>query len=240
MVDISIIITAHREGVIAGTTARSACQAIERARAEAGLSAEVILVFDNASRDTVDVLEHGFAGFEDATVRRLDVSVGDPGQARNEGIAAATGTASTFLDSDDLWSSNWLVAAHALNQKRPDAVLHSACNVVFGQRRTLWWHVDSEGPLFDERYLAWGNYWDAMSFARTEIYREHLFAPNDLKLGFGHEDWHWAALTYANGIAHKPVPDTLHFKRSRAGSQMSLVDAAGAVVRPLHLKGEPG
>ncbi len=239
MTDISVIITAHREGVLAGTTARSARRAIERARAEANLTSEVVLVFDNASDETRDILLHAFAGFDEAVVRPIETSLGDPGQARNAGVDAAEGTTATFLDSDDLWSSNWLTAAFAFCEARPDAILQSQCNVVFGTRETLWWHVDSEGPLFDPNYLAWGNYWDAMSFARTDIYRRFRFEPNDLKLGYGHEDWHWAVMTHEAGVPHKPVPETIHFKRARNGSQMSLVDSAGAVVRPLKFKGLP-
>lgn len=236
MPDISVIVTAHREGVLVGPTALSACRAIERARSERGLSIEVVLVFDNASRDTREVLENGFARLEDTPVRLIDVSLGDPGLARNAGIEIAAGTTATFLDGDDLWSSNWLVAAYALSEVRPDAVLHSACNVTFGQYRNLWWHIDSEGPLFDRRYLGWANYWDAMSFAHRDTYRRFPFVRNELSLGFGHEDWHWGVVTYEAGIAHKPVPETIHFKRRRAGSQMSLVERANAVVRPTSFK----
>jgi hypothetical protein len=67
-----------------------------------------------------------------------------------------------------------------------------------------------------------------MSFARNELYRRYPFKANDLQLGFGHEDWHWSALTLAAGIPHKPVPGTMHFKRARGGSQMSRVDASAA------------
>lgn len=161
MTDISIIITAHREGLISGLTARSASEAIAVAR----------------------------------------------------------------KDADDLWSANWLSEAWKLACARPDAVLHSHCNIVFGQERNIWWHIDSEGPLFDIDYLGWANYWDAMSFAATEIYRNAPFRANDLKRSFGHEDWHWNVHTIKAGTAHEPVPQTLHFKRRRAGLQVARNDA---------------
>lgn len=240
MPDVTVVLTAHREGVLAGATARSACAAIEHAQSSRGLSVEVIAVLDRPTRDTRLVLEHGLSGLQNVPVRILEVETGDPGQSRNIGIAEAAGTCSTFLDGDDLWSRNWLSAAWDLNQARPDAVAQSMCNVVFGLHTTLWWHVDSESGLFDPDYLAWANYWDAMSFARTDIYRRFPFKANDLKLGFGHEDWHWSVVTYQAGIAHKPVAGTIHFKRRRAGSQMSLVEDAGGVVWPSGpLKGLP-
>lgn len=229
-VDISIIITAHREGVIAGATANSAQAAIARISDELALSCEIILVFDRASSVTEQVLSNAFGSLP-VTVLRTDE--GDPGQARNHGIAAAKGMVSTFLDGDDLWSSNWLTRGWKLAEQRPDCVFHSACNVGFGKERSLWWHIDSEGMFFDPEYLDWGNYWDAMSLARTDIYRAHPFHRNDLRLGFGHEDWHWNAVTIAAGIPHKPVPETVHFKRRRDGSQMALVERSGSVRRPL-------
>jgi glycosyltransferase involved in cell wall biosynthesis len=232
VIDVSVILTAHREGILAGVTARSACAAIDHVHAAQGLNCEVIVVLDDATAETRAVLEHGLSNLADTPVRVLAVKTGDPGQSRNIGVSEARGLCATFLDGDDLWSVNWLTEAWKLIQERPDAVAQSMCNVVFGKQKNVWWHVDSEGPLFDPRYLAWTNYWDAMSFARTDIYRNLPFRANDLKLGFGHEDWDWSVLTHARGIPHKPVRRTIHFKRRRQGSQMSLVENAGAVVWP--------
>jgi glycosyltransferase involved in cell wall biosynthesis len=216
--DISIILTAHREGLLAGTTGHSAQAATAVARA-AGLCCETIVVLDRADDLTKQVLCELFGD----SARVLETDEGDPGQARNRGIEVAGGVCSTFLDGDDLWSENWLAEAWVASAARPNVILHSACNLAFGQKRHLFWHVDSESSLYDPPYLDWMNYWDAMSFARTEIYRRFPFKANDLALRYGHEDWHWNAWTIAEGIPHKPVPRTMHFKRARSGSQMGLV-----------------
>jgi hypothetical protein len=108
--------------------------------------------------------------------------------------------------------------------------------MIFGNQRHLWWHVDSENGLCDLDYLNWMNYWDAMSFARTDIYRRYPFQKNDLELGFGHEDWHWNAWTLAAGIHHKPVTRTMHFKRSRSGSQMGKVNEIQGPPWPLNIR----
>lgn len=230
--DISVVLTAHREGVLAGVTANSARRTMTRVKADLGLDCQLILVLDRANDATRVVLESALADFQPLV---LHTDVGDPGQARNAGIAAATGVCATFLDGDDLWSENWLTEAWKLVESRPDCIAQSACNLIFGNQRNLWWHLDSEDPSFDPSYLDWGNYWDAMTFARTEIYRRFPFRANDLKLGFGHEDWHWNAWTLAEGVPHKPVPETMHFKRRRAGSQMALVEQSGSVRWPLGL-----
>lgn len=228
--DISVILTAHREGVLAGATAHSARRAMARVAADLGSRCEVILVLDRANAATVAVLENAF---DPALLTVLHTDEGDPGQARNHGVAAARGRCATFLDGDDLWSENWLTEAWTLTDRRPDCVVQSACNMVFGNQRNLWWHIDSESPGFDPGYLEWANYWDAMTFARTEIYRKYPFRANDLRLGFGHEDWYWNAWTLSEGVPHKPAPETMHFKRRRTGSQMAVVDQSGAVRWPL-------
>lgn len=44
--------------------------------------------------------------------------------------------------------------------------------------------------------------------------------------------WHWNVVTLRAGIPHRPVPETIHFKRRRTGSQMSLVVKNDAIIRP--------
>lgn len=225
--DITVVITAHREGLIAAQSARSAEVAVGAATAR-GLRVETLVVLDRADALTADVLRAAL----DDRARFLATDEGDPGGARNRGVAAATGRTVAFLDADDLWSRNWLIAGHTLIEARPDAIGHSACNLVFGRKRVLWWHTDSESALCDPAYLGWTNYWDALTIARTEIYRRFPFRRNDLRTGFGHEDWHWNVVTQRAGIPHKPVPGTMHFKRARGGSQMESVDRVGGVPWP--------
>lgn len=226
--DISIVITAHREGLLSAPCAKSAIQAKRIAETE-NLRCETIVVLDRSDELTASVFR-GILG-EDATY--LETDEGDPGQSRNRGVEAASGTCISFLDGDDLWSENWLLESYRNFTLRPDVVHHPACLMRFGTAKLLFWHPDSETRLCDPTYLVWSNYWDAMSFAKVSIYRDFPFKANDLALGFGHEDWHWSAWTLRNGIQHKPVPETIHFKRGRPGSQMAKVENVGGVCWPL-------
>ena len=230
--DISVVLTAHREGLIAAQSARSAEEAVADAAAH-GIKSEIVVVLDRADTATSSVLRHALEG----RARFIETSEGDPGLARNRGVDVAQGDTVAFLDGDDLWSSNWLTAAFRQIAQRPDSIAHSACNLVFGRNRLLWWHTDSETALYDPAYMNWTNYWDALTLARRDLYRNIPFKANDLRLGFGHEDWHWNMVTLRKGHAHKPVPGTMHFKRSRSGSQMSAVDRVGGVPWPI-LEGE--
>ncbi len=229
-IDVTAVITAHREGVIAGATARSALEAVRHAKTELGLALEILVVLDRTDDTTRRVLTGAFG--DEASF--LETDEGDPGQARNRGVDQAAGEYICFLDGDDLWSFNWITEAYKFVSQRPDVIGHSACNVIFGVERNLWWHVDSDGPLFDPQFLRWANYWDALTFTRTEVYRTYPFRANDMSIGFGHEDWHWNCLTIARGLAHKPVPNTVHFKRRRVGSVSENVNAKLGTIWPLH------
>tara|TARA_B110001454_G_scaffold195423_1_gene197693 strand:- start:2455 stop:3177 length:723 start_codon:yes stop_codon:yes gene_type:complete len=220
--DISIIITGHREGLLSAMSIKSALRCAELAAAK-NLSCEFIVVLDNVDLCTDETVSNAFANIDHVHV--IKTEYGDPGLARNRGLSVATGTCSTLLDADDLWSENWLVDAFPFIQHRPDAIAHSACNVAFGGWSNVWWHMDSELDSFDRHYLDWGNYWDALIFARTDLLRKYPYRANDMILGFGHEDWDWNRITIDAGVPHKPVPDTIHFKRKRFDSQSMKVYA---------------
>ena len=222
--DVTAVLTVHAEGVLAGPSFVSFDQAIEAAR-QSGLMVEGLIVMDRPDAAT----REEFSGVA-SRYRVLLSDAGDPGLARNAGVEAASGRFVSFLDGDDLWSREWLVLAHRLCAAEPDGIVaHSEVNVVFGEAHAMWWHIDSRDPDFDVDYLRIGNYWDAMSFAARAIHRQYPYMANDLRRGFGHEDWHWNCVTLENGIDHRPVAGTVHFKRRRRGSQMALCETVSAI-----------
>ena len=74
-----------------------------------------------------------------------------------------------------------------------------------------------------------------MCYATRAAFVKHPMLANNIQAGFGHEDWHWNCATYVGGYHHRPVPDTVHFKRARSGSQMALCDAYDVVAWPTAL-----
>ncbi len=230
--DITAVITAHREGLLAAPSIKSFSCAVANAR-NTGLTVETLFVLDRPD----DVTRAIFEETSEIAGRIVIGDGGDPASTRNLAVQEANGQYIAFLDGDDLWGSNWLREAHAFCEDAvKETIAHSEVNFVFGDQRLLWWHVDSEARTFDPGYLRIGNYWDALIFAKRDILLKYPYVCNDLKAGYGHEDWHWNCVTLAAGIAHRPVPGTIHMKRKRLGSQMAKCAENDVVVRPTEIQ----
>jgi glycosyltransferase involved in cell wall biosynthesis len=228
---VSAIMTGHREGLLSGPSITSFREAIDHAR-DHGISVEPIVILDRPDAPTRTM----FANADSWGAKVVSTDYGDPGVARNHGVSLASGKYVTFLDADDLWSFNWIVAAHSFCTEAGQPVIaHSQLNIIFGRERMFWLHVDSEHPDFDRDYLQIGNYWDALSFAPREIFADYPFHKNELASGYGHEDWHWNCVTLSKGFPHKPVPDTVHMKRRRHGSQSARANDSDVVPWPTDL-----
>jgi glycosyltransferase involved in cell wall biosynthesis len=230
MIDITVILNVHDEGLLAGPSINSFEAAIAHAQAQK-LSVESIVVLDRPDALTLSVFENL------GTRHKLIVAdVGDLGLARNTGVLAAKGDYIAFLDGDDLWGFQWLAAAHDFCSRSPiEVIAHCEVNVMFGETNHFWWHVDSEHPKFDFEYLRINNYWTALSFASRKIYLEFPYQKNDLSGGYGFEDWHWNCQTLQAGIAHRPVPNTVHMVCKSSASLSIRSVAHDVMVRPIEL-----
>ncbi len=108
---------------------------------------ELIIADDGSNADTVAYLE---SLTHDKRVRLLRLNhSGNPGIARNAGIAAARGTLLAFLDSDDLWVPTKLERQIAALRADPEC----------GWSYTAFVTVDADGvPLVSEQNRRWTPY----------------------------------------------------------------------------------
>jgi glycosyltransferase involved in cell wall biosynthesis len=225
--DISAILTAHAEGTTVGVSFRSMLAAV-RVAADAGLDVEVLVALDRPDEATREMLaEVGAHGGH-----LLEVSHGDQAPVRNDAVRESRGRFIAFLDGDDLWMENWLVAAHALCAKEPRTIAHPYADWVFGEGHALSLPPDQTDPHFNAATLRVTNAWDALALAPREAYLDHPYQARSLAEGYAFEDWLWNLETIRAGYVHRVVPDTIHFKRSRAGSQFRLASANQCLTRP--------
>ncbi len=213
--DISAIIVAHHEGVSAGPSLASMIEAADFA-GENGLNVELLAVLDTPSESTVEMLSNR----EDLGLQTIVVEHKDQGKTRNHAVAQANGQYLAFLDADDLWGFNWLVEAHkACQLDTRHVIAHPEINWLFGDSNNIFVHVDQNDDSFDPEFLRVANYWDALCMAHRSIYEQFPFCERRIEDGFAYEDWNWSCVTLEAGIKHQSVPNTIHFKHRREGSQ---------------------
>lgn len=217
MPDISAILTAHREGPMAGPSLRSFLAAVNAAR-ESGIDTEMLVLLDNPDDSTRLV----FADAASSGIRLTELDFRDQGKVRNHAVTLANGRFIAFLDGDDLWSENWLVAAYKACRAPVDGagvIAHPETDWFFEGSSNVFFHADQEDPSFRPEMLRFANYWDALCMAPRSAYVDHPFDDRDVEGGLAYEDWHWNCETLDAGYVHRVVPDTIHFKRRRKESQ---------------------
>lgn len=216
--DVTVVVTAHREGTLAHHTMRSLVRALDDARSH-GLSSEVLCVLDRADEPTrrffVDAV--GPSGYFGGVcpARMMEVDHGDPGASRNAAIQSARGKWVAIVDADNLVSQNWIrEAVQALRTTTSPAVVHPEYLITFGQHHIVWPQIPSTSNEFRPDAFYSFNYWDTICVAERALFRDYPYTPT--ASGFGPEDWHWNTVTLANGVEHHVATGTSLFYRVKA------------------------
>jgi glycosyltransferase involved in cell wall biosynthesis len=226
--DISVVINAHREGLIAVPTIRSLAQAKFFAERR-GVLVETIVVLDRCDELTADV----FADQSDLDCEILHVDNGDLGSSRNDGAIRARGEWIAYLDADDIWGENWLAGAFmAANADNRMVVWHPEANLYFGVANYIFRHVDMDTAEFEPLSLLINNYWTALCFTRRTTIIDIPYKKIDLSRGIGYEDWSWNQEVIARGGIHKIVRDTAHAIRARNHSLLRTTAASASIPYP--------
>lgn len=225
----SVVLTAHREGMLLSATLKSLHRAIQEAARDSHLI-EVLISLDRPDALTRDVAMEQ-AGLVGATI--LENDYGDPGLSRNHCIAHAAGDFIAILDGDDLMSRNWLRAARqaAAADSRP-VIWHTEANLIFGEEIHMFRHRDMEQDDVDPLTLLLCNPWTALCFARKQCFIDLPYQRSRPADGLGHEDWSWNRDAIAAGYVHKIVKGTAHAIRRKAMSQLKLATLANALPAP--------
>lgn len=227
MFDISLILTAHAETVIAGPTLKSAEAAVNAAQA-VGLAVERTIAFDNPTEACLEYFSHPIC----SSWRKETYSFRDQGAVRNAAATASSGRYIAFLDADDLFSENWLVEAFRLCEGLPGKVIaHPELNWIFDRASSVLVKTGQEDESFDPYYFYFANYWDALCMAPRQAHIDVPYAPRDISSGFAYEDWQWNCETMTAGFIHRIAEDTIIFKRRRERSQTITASQRQSVIR---------
>ena len=244
MIDITVYIVFHSEGVLAIPALSSMHRLVEVAKI-AGLSVESKALMDNPDTQTSAIIEKRGNWLDSVEI----LSYGDLGLTRNAGVTLAKGTYITFLDGDDLWGSQWLVLAHAAAIQEPanaksiwhpeslfyfyydDFDRHSINRIPHSHAKSFhFFHKGSDTPNFDRNVLFLDNLWSANCFAHREIYEKYTYKAVDKSLGLGIEDWAWNIKTLWDGVEHKVCHDTVHIIRQKDTGSLGQSNTANGLL----------
>lgn len=214
--ELSVIVTAHHEGILAHKTILSVLRALEPFDNE-GLSYEIVVHIDEGNEATNTYYS---SYVDDARFVIFHNSLGNPADSRNFAIKKARGKYSALIDGDDLISRNWLIDSYnTLKASDTPSILRPQYHFHFGEAEELnhvWIMENSFSKEEDSLILSFYNRWTFPLVASTALLRQHPFRPS--LNGYAYEDWLFNADIRADDIPVNIVPGAVVFYRRRQGS----------------------
>jgi glycosyltransferase involved in cell wall biosynthesis len=210
-IDLSVIITAHAEGILIHHTIASVNRAINYLGE--GYSSEIILHIDNPTNSTTSYVEnHKSTVLKNVII--FNNSFGDLGMSRNYAIKQAHGKYIATIDADDIMSANWLRSSlEHLERQLEVTVAHSEVTVEFEGADSLIIKHGGINTETDALLSVYANRWNSVIVAPRDLLLEEQYAPNSP--GYGYEDWHLNCRLIARGIHNILIPETAIFARRR-------------------------
>lgn len=230
--DLTAVITAHNEGLVAHKTMLSIFCALERLE-KAGYSYEIIVHIDNGDNKTKSY----FKRYEkDRRITIFDNHFGDLGSSRNYAARHSNGRLVAFLDGDDLISDNWFIEGVKMFEKHDDEfVVHpeAVLNFGFNQPSVLTIQKPSLGRDEDTILLVGENRWCSVVMAKRETFQKY---PYYIKTpGCNYEDYVFNIETIEHEVRHRIAKNTVLFYRRSMDSMLSKGNAMFETIPPVSL-----
>ncbi len=228
-VQISVNITAHKEGLLLYKTLRCINKCIETAVAGGITKIEVNLSLDNAD-DTTAKIAHQFKNII-PNIKIYKISLGDLGKSRNYLISKSKGKYIAFFDGDDFFTENYLLEAYKIAKRNTKPAVYSPEFLVsFGTSDYIIKKLDISSKEFHQINMFEHNYFISQSFVDKEVFSELLYKANSN--GYGMEDWDWNMRALQKGYQFINIPNTIFFYRRKSISLLMDQVASGATLRP--------
>ena len=228
--DISLVMTFHREGLVA----KWSLDSLNRVRAcaeERGVKVQLVCVLDNADELTKAIVTtHPVINDRDWL---LISTCGSPGLSRNIGILHSNGTYIGVLDGDDYCSENWIAEGFKIAENfGASVVVHPEYVVSFDSKHVLARVIDQRDGKFSMGACVNSNPWVVTSIAHRAVFETVPYVETNVRAtGFGYEDWHWNLELVSKGVVHIVSPRTALYYRRKASSVLMIETAAGAIVQ---------
>ena len=211
---LSLIITAHDEGVLAHKTMLSVFRALRKVDADY----EIIVHIDNGTPETIDYFSRYS---DDKNIRVFSNHFSDLGKSRNFAVGKAKGEYVLFLDADDLISENYISGMlDKLTSSKKEIVVSPELCLTFedgGSFYTLQKMNPSSDNQMDNAMLLFGiNPWISSIGGKRKTFLNHPYV--DTKGGYGHEDYALNIELALNNIPMELAKDTIHFYRRKPNS----------------------
>jgi glycosyltransferase involved in cell wall biosynthesis len=234
MSHITAVVTFHHEGAFA-IPALASMSDLVRTAGMGGLTLETLAILDCPDDATRQIVKSCGTWLDDI----VEVTFGDLGLSRNEGVRRASGAYVAFLDGDDLWGSEWLSLAHAAAVEAgvgDDVIWHPEHLFYFDENdfkhhslamrpnraaRSFHMRGFSSDSILDRRALLIENLWTANAFAKRNVHMKFPYRAADRCSGFGIEDWSWNVETLFAGFRHLVVPGTVHLIRLKQSGSLN-------------------
>jgi glycosyltransferase involved in cell wall biosynthesis len=226
-IDLSVIITAHSEGILIHKTVMSVRRAIESLNEK--YSVEIILHVDNPDTATKEYIEVN----KNDMLRNIKIffnQFGDPSASRNFSVSKAHGKYISVIDADDLMSKNWLRNALDELSKNPGrpSVAHPEYHVFFDTVDYIIRSYEPKDKSSDSLLSVWSNRWSSVIVMSKELFLKYPYPR--ISNGYGYEDWWLNNTLTANDVTNIVVPKTAIFVRRRESSYSRTQSANSSIL----------